>query len=54
LNDLTLEIEDFVREKIREVINEIEKISRDREKEARINAANDKLNALSKFLSKQT
>lgn len=52
-DDLTLEIEEFVREKVKEIINEIEKISRDRDKEARINAASEKLNALSKFLSKQ-
>ena len=52
-DDLTEEIENFVREKIREVINEVEELQRNLDKQKRINAANEKLNELSKFLSKQ-
>ena len=52
-DDLTEEIEGFIREKVREVINEVEEIQRNLDKQRRINAANEKLNELSKFLSKQ-
>jgi len=52
-DDLTEEIETFIREKVREVINEVEEIQRNLDKQKRINAANEKLNELSKFLSKQ-
>lgn len=52
-DDLTIEIEDFIKVKIGEVINEIESINRNKEREARINVTNTKLKELSKFLSKQ-
>jgi len=52
-DDLTEEIENFIREKVREVINEVEELQRNLDKQRRINAANEKLNELSKFLSKQ-
>ncbi len=52
-DDLTTEIEEFLKTKINEVISEIEEFQRQQDKERRINAANEKLNELSKFLSKQ-
>ncbi len=52
-DDLTMEIENFITEKVTFIINQIESIHRDKEKEARLNATNNKLNELSKFLSKQ-
>ena len=52
-DDITIEIETFLENKIGVVINEIESINRDKEKEARINATNSKLKELSKFLSKK-
>jgi hypothetical protein len=52
-DDLTEEIKDFIKKKVSEVINEIEELQRQIDKERRINATNEKLNELSKFLSKQ-
>jgi hypothetical protein len=52
-DDLTNEIEDFIRPKVSDVITEVENIQRQLDKERRIDAANKKLQELSKFLSKQ-
>lgn len=52
-DDLTEDIKMFVGEKIRQVIDEVENAQRQLDKEKRINAANEKLKELSKFLSKQ-
>lgn len=52
-DDLTETIHDFIRKKVTDVITEVEEIQRQQDKERRINAANEKLNELSKFLSKQ-
>ena len=52
-DDLTEEIETFIIEKIRLVIDEVEDNQRHLDREKRINAANEKLRELSKFLSKQ-
>jgi hypothetical protein len=52
-DDLTEEIESFITESVKKVINEVEEFQKNLDKEKRINAANEKLNELSKFLSKQ-
>ncbi|MBU1013940.1 MAG: ATP-binding protein [Bacteroidetes bacterium] len=52
-DDLTIEIESFLKEKINEVINCIEDHQKEKDKLKRINAVNEKLNELSKFLNKQ-
>lgn len=52
-DDLTIEIENFLKEKVTTVITEIEEYQRQKDKEKRINATNKNLNELSKFLSKQ-
>lgn len=52
-DDLTAEINGFVKEKVSVVINEVEELQKQLDKERRIKAANEKLNELSKFLSKQ-
>lgn len=52
-DDLTEEIKDFLRKKVNEVVNEVEELQRQQDKDRRINAANEKLSELSKFLSKQ-
>jgi hypothetical protein len=52
-DDLTDEIKSFIKEKVSDAVSEVEEIQRKLDKERRINAANEKLNELSKFLSKQ-
>ncbi|HUX59535.1 MAG TPA: ATP-binding protein [Bacteroidales bacterium] len=52
-DDLTEDIKLFIGEKINQVIDEIENAQKQLDKEKRINAANEKLKELSKFLSKQ-
>lgn len=52
-DDLTEKIESFIRESVHSVVNEVEELQRASDREKRINAANEKLNELSKFLSKQ-
>lgn len=52
-DDLTEEIIRFISEKVIQVINEVEENQKRLDKEKRINAANEKLRELSKFLSKQ-
>lgn len=52
-DDLTEEINRFIRKNVNKVINEVEEIQRRLDKKRRIKAANEKLNELSKFLSKQ-
>lgn len=52
-DDLTEEIEEYVQKCIIEVVNEVEELQKQIDKQKRINAANEKLNELSKFLSKQ-
>jgi hypothetical protein len=51
-DDLTIEIEDFLREKIKIVINEIQEMQREKEKERSIATSNEKINELNKFLKK--
>lgn len=53
-NDLTIEIEEFIAEKIKLVINEIELGQKEKEKVSQQEQANKKLNELSKFLNKQS
>lgn len=52
-DDLTEDIRRFICEKVSLVINEVEENQKIQDKEKRINAANEKLKELSKFLSKQ-
>jgi|LSQX01.3.fsa_nt_gb hypothetical protein len=52
-DDLTEDIKNFISEKVKLAISEIEEAQRDADRERRIHAANEKLNELSKFLSKQ-
>ena len=52
-NDLTVEIEEFLQEKIRKIVDEIEVQQKVKEKVQRQEEANKKLNELSKFLNKQ-
>lgn len=51
-NDLTVEIEDFLKECVREVINEIEVIHKEKEKNRNIEVSNEKIKELNKFLKK--
>lgn len=51
-NDLTVEIEDFLRECVRKVINEIEVIYKEKEKNRNIEVSNEKIKELNKFLKK--
>ena len=52
-DDLTEEIKEFIKGRVHQVINEVEELQRQSDKEKRINAVNEKLSELSKFLSKQ-
>ena len=52
-NDLTIELESFIQEKVKIIVDEIEDIQKTREKTHRQEEANKKLNELSKFLNKQ-
>ncbi|MDQ3021311.1 MAG: ATP-binding protein [Bacteroidota bacterium] len=51
-NDLTIEIEDFLRECVRKAINEIEILHKEREKNRNIEVSNEKIKELNKFLKK--
>jgi hypothetical protein len=52
-DDLTVEIESFIQSAVKSVIDEVEEIQKKLDKERKIQATNEKLNELSKFLSKQ-
>lgn len=52
-DDLTEEIRMFIQRGVSEVVTEVEEFQKQLDRENRINAANEKLNELSKFLSKQ-
>lgn len=51
-NDLTVEIETFLRDCVKTVINEIEVLYREREKNRNIEVSNEKIKELNKFLKK--
>lgn len=50
--DLTIEIENFISEKIKLVIGEIQEMQRQKEREKSIETSNEKINELNKFLKK--
>jgi hypothetical protein len=52
-HDLTVEIESLLKEKIREIVDELEEYQKKKEKLERQAETNKKLNELSKFLNKQ-
>jgi len=52
-DDLTEEIKTFIKESVKNVIDEIEMYQKELDKERRIDATNEKFKELSKFLSKQ-
>lgn len=51
-DDLTIEIEDFISEKVKTAINEIQEKQRQKEREKSIETSNEKINELNKFLKK--
>ncbi len=52
-DDLTIDIEEFIKVCVKESINEVEEEQRQIDKERKLDAANKKLKELSKFLSKK-
>ncbi len=51
-NDLTIEIEEFISEKLKIVIGVIQEMQREKEREKSIETSNEKINELNKFLKK--
>ncbi|NOR45783.1 MAG: hypothetical protein GQ534_09385 [Candidatus Delongbacteria bacterium] len=51
-NDLTIEIEEFIEEKVKLVINEVQIKQRQKERERNIQTTNEKIKTLNKFLKK--
>jgi hypothetical protein len=51
-NDLTMEIEEFIKDKVNSAINEIQDMHRQKEREKNIETTNEKIRELNKFLKK--